>query len=161
MKHLLSILFVILSINIVTAKGGGGGGHSSGSHSSSHSEGGHGESGHTTTHHVSEGTHSSVAKTTRSYTHVTHIEPSEIHTYSRPLGCIGGSNDFIYYYLLFNHNTNTNDTIQSNSQEDLQAQVSEITDEDDTPMSVGSVAIGILVFCVVVFIIGYLVVKYA
>lgn len=144
MKYLITIILSLFSLNFVTARGGGGhgGGHSS-SHSSSHSTS-HSTShasGHTTTHHISHGSHSTSAKTTRSYTKVTHIEPTQIHRHNT-----GGSNHFLYYYLLFNHNTHTHDTIQSNTYADLQTQVTEISDEDDSPMSNTTIIIIIIGF---------------
>lgn len=156
MKHLLSILFVVLSINLVIARGGGGhsGGHSS-SHSSSHS---FGESSHSSSHtsyHVSKGTSKSTSTGTRvrSYTRVTHVEPSEIHMC--PHFGYGGNN-YLYYYLMYNHNTTSFDTIQSNTQADLITQVTELSDEDDSEMdnsTIGFIILGCLVFIVLVFFI--------
>jgi hypothetical protein len=44
----------------------------------------------------------------------------------------------LYYYLLHNKHTNTNDTIKANSQEELQSAVDEVSDE---PTDVGGVII--------------------
>lgn len=157
MKKLFTIILTFFTFALLTAKGGGGhgGGHSShSSHSSSHSShsfGSHSHSGHTTTHHISHGTTHTSKITTRSYTRVSTVHPSEIHTYH-----VTGSYHppFIYYYLLFNHNTNCNDTIKSNSVSDLQTQVLEISDIDDSPTNwwvVGLLILGLIVLIGLMF----------
>jgi hypothetical protein len=81
---------------------------------------------------------------------VSKIHSHEIHSYSK-----GSNNHFLYYYLLFNHNTNTHDTIKSNSHADLEVQVLEISGEDDGPTNVGlilGITLGVIVVAV---LIGY------
>lgn len=53
---------------------------------------------------------------------------------------------------MFNHNTDTNDTIQANSQEELQQQVIDTSDQDDSPTNI-SVAVSVTLGFVVVLII--------
>jgi hypothetical protein len=143
MKHLLTILLVVFTTTIASARFGSHSSHHS-SHSSSHSSHSSGHTYHSTTHHISHGsTHHTSTNKVRSYSRVTKVHPHEIHPYSR-----GSNNHFLYYYLLFNHNTNTNDTIKSNSHADLEAQVLEISDEDDGPSNMGlilGITLGVIV----------------
>ncbi len=152
MKKLLTIIFVLFATSLVNARGGGHG-HSHSHHSSSHSSSGHtststshSSSGHTTTHHISHGKATTISKaTTHPYKPVTRVEAHDIHVY------VGAhNNNYLYYYLLFNHNTNTNDTIQSNSKEDLQSQVTEISEE---PID-GDKVIVVLAICLLVVVLA-------
>lgn len=120
-KFISTIIFVFA----VTASFCRGGFHHSIHHSSHHSSG-H-TSHHTTTHHISHGQSSHTTNKTkvRSYNRITHVSDNEIHSYSN-----GGQ--FLYYYLIFNNNTHTNDTIKSHSKEDLKTQILEISDVDDS-----------------------------
>lgn len=147
MKHLLTILFVVFATSIASARFGHHSFHHS-SHSSHSSHSGH-TSHHSTVHHISHGSsHHTTTNQVRSYSPVTKIQPHEIHTYPS-----GSRNGFIYYYLLFNHNTHTHDTIKSNSQADLQAQVLEISAEDDSPTSIGVVMIVLAGVVIVMFLV--------
>jgi hypothetical protein len=142
MKNLLTILLVVFTTTIASARFGHHSSHHS-SHSSHSSHSGH-TSHHSTVHHISHGSsHHASKNKVRSYTPVSKIQSHEIHSYSR-----GGSNNFLFYYLLFNHNTNTHDTIKSNSHADLEAQVLEISGEDDGPTNVAfilTITIGVIV----------------
>lgn len=126
--------------------------HSSSGHSYSHTSSEH-FSEHPSTHsyseheeyHVSPGSsyHASSSRV-RSYSAVTAVRDEEIHSY--PSG-----STFTYYYLLFNHNTNTNDTIKSKTKEDLKSQVIALSAKDDGPTSV-AVYIILFVVCLLILI---------
>ena len=156
MKHLLIILFSLLLSTTSYARFGGS--HSSSSHSTSHSsyhstshmsESHYG--GHTTTTHISEGHYT---ETTNSYSHpyarVSHVSETEIHTYPST-----SKNIYLYYYLLFNRNHNTYDTIKSQTKEDLINQVDTAT-SDDSPSGAGWVVIILIIALIIFLVISYL-----
>lgn len=137
MKHLLLILFTsCLSLALAHTP------HHSSHHSYHHS------SGHTSTHsyHISHGTsHSTSTHHTdvHPYTHVKHLVPSEVHFYHP------SRNTTMYYYLLHNHNTNTNDTIKATSVTELESAVDEVSTEP-CQIGIGGVIVIVIILLAVV-----------
>ena len=141
MKNFLFILFACIS-NIVLGQHHHP--HHSSHHSSSHT------SSHSHHHHVYHGTsHGSSNNHSHPYAHVKRIHSSEIHSYHST------NNTIMYYYLLHNNHTNTNDTIKATSIIELEQAVDEIS-EEPTEITGGVftlilVVVGLIILVVVWF----------
>lgn len=119
--------------------------HSSGSHSSGHGpHSSHPSGSHSSGHATPHSTHTS--KYTR--TPVTH---TDVHVSTTP-----HFNGYVYYYILFNHHSNANDTIWGNSQEEVITQANTAFDESDKEDSKSYNWIAYVLFgLVIVGFIGY------
>ena len=109
MKKYFTIAIMFLSLTVFGK--GGGGGHAGGGHASegSHSEGHISES--ESNEHSFNGVHESEENTIPRSS----IKESDIHY---------NSNRALYYYVLFNHKTNTTDTVYAKTKDDLKDIVS-------------------------------------